>query len=172
MHHSSVHWVWIPPSQHLKNHHIIFHNKIKPCLSANLLEHSRISISSVFLRSFFLHSLGLWQFLGAYIVPRKGMMGLGLSLQWTSVLYGQVTPLWPYACCEVPATENLSLAIAFKTWLLKSIIQKHSTFLPHSGDYWLALGLCHSQKYSKLLFLSSLSCLSSLLIAVFNKDIW
>ena len=49
------------------------------------------------------------------MVLRKGMICLGLSLQWTSMQYGQVTPLCPYACCEVLNTENLFLRIAFKT---------------------------------------------------------
>ena len=46
---------------------------------------------------------------------RKDMMCLGLSLQWMSTQYGQVTPLCSCAFCEVLNTENLSLGVAFTT---------------------------------------------------------
>lgn len=42
------------------------------------------------------------------MMTRKGAMGLGLSLQWTSMQHGQVTLSCPHAYCEVLATETLS----------------------------------------------------------------
>lgn len=130
-----------------------FLNKIKPGLSIQEFLVLLCFGSLLCFRKSVLNFGGLWQFWRFYMVPRKGIMSLGLSLHWTSMQCGQMTPLCPYACCDVLPTEHLSLAIAFKTWHLKSIIQRHPTFRPHLGNCWLALRLCHSQKYSKLPFL-------------------
>lgn len=51
-----------------------------------------------------------------------------------------------------PHYRESVLAIAFKTWHLKSIIQRHPTFVPHLGNCWFVMGLCPFQNDSKLSF--------------------